>query len=144
MSAGTGENEMGLKKILDFTRLSSIFILLLNFYYYCYGLFKYWELTAEMGDRFLVNIARTGLFNSIHHSKLLALGLLVISLIGSKGKKAEKISKQIIAWYLITGLLIYFLSTFILTITGDLETTGTAYMICTGIGFLLILSGGNL
>ena len=60
MSAGTGENEMGLRKILDFTRLGSIIILLLHFYYYCYGMFKLWGLTTEISDKFLINISRTG------------------------------------------------------------------------------------
>ena len=87
MSAGTGENEMGLRKILDFTRLGAIVILLLHFYYYCYGLFDQWGLTIEIGDRFLLNIKNTGLFNSIYSSKLLALALLVISVLCSKGKK---------------------------------------------------------
>ena len=40
----TGENEQGLRKILDLTRLISIAILLIHFYYYCYTAFKQWEL----------------------------------------------------------------------------------------------------
>ncbi len=40
MSVGTGENEVGLRKILGFTRLAGIVILFLHFYYYCYGAFK--------------------------------------------------------------------------------------------------------
>ena len=144
MSAGTGENEMGLRKILDFTRLGSIVILLLHFYYYCYGVFKIWGLTAEIGDRFLTNISRTGLFNSMLTSKLMSLVLLAISLLGSRGKKEEKISKQSIAFYLITGLVVYLTSTLLLHIKTDLETLGIIYMIVTGLGFLLILAGGNL
>ncbi len=144
MSAGTGENDIGLRKILDFTRLGSIVILLLHFYYYCYGIFKLWGLTAEIGDRFLVNISYTGLFNCIFTSKLMALGLLVISLLGSRGKKDEKISKQSIAFYLICGLILFFTSTLLLTIKTDLETLGTIYMGVTSVGFLFILAGGNL
>jgi hypothetical protein len=144
MSAGTGENEMGLRKILDFTRLGSIVVLLLHFYYNCYGLFKYWGLTADIGDRFLGNITQTGLFNSPIISKLLALALLIISLLGSRGKKDEKISKGLITFYLIAGLVFYFTSTFILKVKSDLESVGIAYMITTSLGFLFILSGGNL
>ncbi|OSZ77236.1 conjugal transfer protein TraG [Chitinophagaceae bacterium IBVUCB2] len=144
MSAGTGENEMGLRKILDFTRLGSIVILLLHFYYYCYGVFKLWRLTAEISDRFLVNISHTGLFNSIFTSKLMALVLLAISLLGSRGKKEEKISKQSIAFYLISGLAIFLTSTLLLNIKTDIETLGIIYMVVTGVGFLFILAGGNL
>ena len=55
--------------------------------------FKLWGVTAEIGDRFLLNIRRTGLFNSQLTSKLMALVLLVISLLGSRGKKEEKINR---------------------------------------------------
>ena len=41
----TGENEQGLRKILDMTRLISIVILVLHFYYYCYAAFEHWHLT---------------------------------------------------------------------------------------------------
>ena len=88
--SGTGENEMGLRKIVDFTRLSSIVFLLIHIYFCCYGCFKVWGLTAEFGDRFLQNVSRTGLLNSPFKSKVVALALLVISLMGSKGKKDEK------------------------------------------------------
>ena len=144
MSAGTGENEMGLRKILDFTRLGSIVLLLLHFYYYCYGLFKSWGMTTEIGDRFLVNITRTGLYKSIFTSKLLALALLAISLVGSRGKKEEKISKQSIAIYLINGLILFLSSTLLLNIKTDLHNLGIMYMAVTGVGFLFILAGGNL
>jgi hypothetical protein len=144
MSAGTGENEVGLRKILDFTRLGSIVILLLHFYYYCYAVFKIWGLTAEIGDRFLANIGHTGLFKTILTSKLLALVLLIISLIGSRGRKEEKISKQTIAIYLISGLTLFLTSALLLNIKTDLETLGIIYMTATGTGFLLILAGGNL
>ena len=40
----TGENEQGLRKILDMTRLISLVLLGLHFYYYCYGAFVQWEL----------------------------------------------------------------------------------------------------
>lgn len=62
--SGTGENETGLRKILDSTRLAGIVFLLLHFYYYCYGCFRQWGSTAEMVYRFLSNISHTGLFST--------------------------------------------------------------------------------
>src|SRR6218665_2075024 len=91
MSAGTGENEMGLRKILDFTRMGSIAILCMHFYYECYGLFKEWKLTAAISDRILENIIKTGLFSSFIFAKTIALLLLIISMIGARGKKEEKL-----------------------------------------------------
>jgi len=87
----TGENEQGLRKILDLTRMISIAILLIHFYYYCYGAFKAWQLRSDITDRLLQNIYKTGLFSSLNKSKLIALAMLIISLIGARGKKEEKI-----------------------------------------------------
>jgi hypothetical protein len=142
--SGTGENEMGLRKIADFTRLGSIFILLLHFYYYCYGLFHHWGLTAEISDRFLVNIQQTGLFQSPIVSKLFSFILLIISLLGSKGKKSEKISPKTIFLYLASGLIFYFTSTILLKINADWKPIGITYISLTCIGYIFVLTGGTL
>ena len=57
----TGENEQGLRKILDMTRLISIVVLGIHFYYYCYKAFQLWKLTAPLTDQVLGNIHHTGL-----------------------------------------------------------------------------------
>ena len=88
--SGTGENEQGLRKIVDLTRFSCIFILLLHFYYYCYAAFKQWEIKSTFINRLLKNIMHTGLFTSQYISKFLTFGLLIISLLGAQGKKDEK------------------------------------------------------
>lgn len=56
---GTGENEQELRKILDMTRLISLWVLLLHFYYQCYGFFRYLRLTTGVTDQLLGNIAVT-------------------------------------------------------------------------------------
>src|SRR6476660_3877977 len=115
----TGENEQGLKKILDFTRLGSIALLLFHFYFYCYGAFQKWELTAPIGDRLLENMSSTGLFRSSFYSKGLSLALLFISLLGARGKKSEAVQKRQIIRYLLAGAILYFGSCFILRVQGD-------------------------
>lgn len=140
----TGENEKGLKEILDFTRLAAIIILLIHFYFYCYTAFKQWNLTAEIGDRFLQNLVRAGLFESIFLSKLIALGLLFISLMGAKGKKDERIQMSSIIFYLSLGFAFYFLSHFLLRINGNEETIAVIYMSVTSFGFISVLTGGTL
>ena len=106
----TGENEQGLRKILDMTRLISMVMLGIHFYYYCYLAFQKWQLTAPLTNRILGNIQHTGLFNNFHKSKVIALGLLFISLVGAKGRKDKKINYKTSFSYIVTGLLIYFLS----------------------------------
>ncbi len=140
----TGENEQGLRKILDFTRLAAMLILFLHIYYHCYQAFKLWGWTADISDNLLKNIKRTGLFDSVNRSKLIALALLIISLIGAKGKKKENIRWQTIVAYTLIGLLLYFGSYFALAIDSDMETVTGIYSGVTILGFILILSGGTL
>ncbi len=144
MSSGTGENEAGLRKILDFTRLGAILVLLLHCYFYCYGAFEHWRLTSSWGDQLLQNIALTGLYSTVLKSKLIALGLLGISLLGARGKKSENINPRSILTYLILGLSLYFSSSLILGFQGPVEQLAIGYMTLTGTGFLLVLAGGNL
>ncbi len=140
----TGENEQGLRKIIDLTRFASIFILLLHFYYFCYRAFEQWEITTTITDRLLKNISQTGLFNGVLASKLIAVGLLIISLFGAQGKKDENINKRSIAAYLLIGLLLFFGSIWFFKLNETIEIVAVVYIAVTGIGFLLILAGGNL
>ena len=86
----TGEDIQGLRKIIDFTRLLSVFVLAVHFYLCCYGAFEAWGWTAGVTDRIVGNVARTGLFVSMWRAKVAALLLLVVSLIGVKGKIDER------------------------------------------------------
>lgn len=140
----TGENEQGLRKIIDLTRFASIFILLLHFYYFCYRAFEHWEITSAITDRLMKNISQTGLFNGVFTSKLVAVGLLIISLLGAQGKKDQKINKRSIAAYLLIGLLLFFGSSWFFRLKEAVEIVAVVYITVTGIGFLLILAGGNL
>src|SRR4051812_13866027 len=106
----TGEDTQGLRKIIDLTRLISLAILAIHFYIICYKAFLYWGWTAELTNRLIGNLVGTGLFNGILKPKLAALLLLVVSLLGVKGKKDEKIKKNSIVAYLSFGLPAYLLS----------------------------------
>lgn len=140
----TGENEQALRKILDMTRLISMVILGLHFYYFCYGAFRHWHLTATLSDNLMNNIGNTGLFSNFYKSKLIALGFLAISLLGSRGRKDEKQTFKTAFTYILTGLLTYFISYLILQLTLHLETLAILYMALTLTGYILIMTGGGL
>jgi len=140
----TGENEQALRKILDMTRFISLFILGIHFYYYCYGAFRIWHLTAALSDNLMSNISRTGLFSDPYRSKLIALGLLAISLLGSRGRKDEKQNFKTAFAYILTGLLCYFISSLILLIQYSPITITVLYMSLTTAGYLLAMTGGGL
>lgn len=139
----TGENEQGLRKILDMTRLMSIIILGIHFYYYCYGAFAEWKLVSVFTDRLLKNITGTGLFTDFHNAKLIALGLLLISLMGARGRKDQKINYRKAFACILPGLLVYFLSYYCLFIRVALQYAAILYMTLTVTGYLLILTGGT-
>lgn len=138
----TGEDTQGLRKIVEFTRLISIFILAIHFYIFCYKAFENWHWTAAITDRIVGNIAKTGLFNNWWKPKLAGLLCLVISLIGVKGKKDEKVNWKNITAYLISGLLIYWISILAFYLPAGLNMIALLYMALTATGYLLIMTGG--
>jgi hypothetical protein len=139
----TGEDINALRKIIDMTRLISIAILIIHFYLTLYKAFYGWHLTAGITDHITENIARTGLYSSLLKPKLAALLLLIVSLIGAKGKKDEKIRKDTIAIYIGAGLLFYFGSVVGLYLRTDIDIIAVVYITMTSLGYLLILTGGG-
>jgi hypothetical protein len=139
----TGEDTQGLRKIVDFTRLISLFILSIHFYLSCYPAFREWHWTATITDRIISNIARTGLFTTMLRPKLAALLCLLVSLVGVKGRKDEKINGRNITAYLVSGILIYFISGLAFELHTSFCAIAIAYMALSGTGYLLILVGGT-
>lgn len=143
MGMQTGENEQGLRKILDMTRWMGIGVLGLHFYYYCYAIFRNWGLVSELSDRVLEHVVMTGLFGSFYFSKFVALALLVISMLGIRGRKKEKASVKSGGFNIGFGLMLYFGSYFFLHFDAPNHWIAVGYMLLTSFGFLAILSGGT-
>lgn len=139
----TGENEQGLRKIMDMTRWIAIFILVLHFYYYLYAWFKDIGLSWPFVDKVLINIFKVGLFTSFHKSKLIALGFLSLSLIGVKGKKSENITLKTALKYLIPGLITYFIGYVLFLIPCPNGVAAISYIGITTIGVMLFITGGT-
>ncbi|WP_233496695.1 YWFCY domain-containing protein [Mucilaginibacter hurinus] len=87
----TGENEQALRKIIDFTRLLSLAVLIIHFYLSCYPAFEAWRLTNPLVNQILLPLTKMVIFKTAFYAKSSALILLLASLIGSKGKKDESI-----------------------------------------------------
>jgi hypothetical protein len=140
----TGENEQGLRKIVDLTRISSLVVLGLHFYYTCYRAFEVWGLRSELTDRVLGNIQNTGLFVAFNRPKWVALGLLIVSLLGSRGRKMEELRYKTAVAYSLVGLVLYFTSFLLLQLSIDGQALALLYMGLTCMGFVLVLTGGTL
>lgn len=140
----TGENAEALRKIIDFIRKASITVLCLHFYVYCYTAFQIWELTHRIGEQLLASIGKIGLFNHFYVTKIWALLLLLISLIGAKGRKDEKLKISTALRHFIPGFIVYGLSYLLLKLKASDEVLAGLYITVTSIGYLLIMYGGNL
>lgn len=140
----TGENEQALRKIIDFTRLLSIAILIIHFYLCCYPAFEEMKLTHKIVDHIAWPISKIAIFRTVLVAKLSALLLLIVSLIGSKGKRDEKIRPKTIITYCLTGLLIYFISGLFLTLPYPIKIVAAIYIATTAFGYILFMTGGSL
>ena len=143
MALQTGENEQALRKIVDLTRLIAIALLLLHFYSVGYAMFTDMGWHHPFFDHLLLTLYRTGLFRSLQTSKMLALGFLLISLVGGKGKKEEKITLKRPIFYMAIGLSLYFSGDFVNYIPASYEFHLCGYIIISSLGFLIFLMGGT-
>ncbi len=65
-------------------------------------------------------------------------------MIGAKGRKSEQLNYRAAFAYLISGLLVYFIAGLLLLAKLEVIPLATLYMLLTGLGFILILTGGTL
>jgi hypothetical protein len=140
----TGENEHALRKIIDLTRLISIAVLILHYYFFCYTAFKNLGLSSPISDRLLYNIAATGLFNNFYKSKILALAFLAISLLGVRGKKDQNISFKKVLGFTCSGTFLFFISFICFYSSTNMLMKSVLYVSVMSTGYLLILTGGTL
>jgi hypothetical protein len=140
----TGENEQALRKIIDFTRFLGILVLILHFYFSCYGAFSKMHLAYPIVNRVLANIYKLPIFKSILIVKSVAIALLIVSLIGTKGKKAENIKLSNAVTYSLLGLILYYSSSILFKLQVSYLLIGAWYIAVTTIGFLLFLTGVSM
>jgi hypothetical protein len=139
----TGENEQALRKIIDFTRMASIVILAFHFYFTCHAILGLWGLTIDFIDGVFASLVRTGLFDSVHISKGISLCLLLVSLVGVKGKKSETASVLGSTTMVVFGLAMFLLGQYVFRATLSAEQAVITYFVVTVIGYILILTGGT-
>ncbi|MDB5014206.1 MAG: conjugal transfer protein TraG [Daejeonella sp.] len=139
----TGENEQGLRKIMDFTRLLSILILVIHLYLRCYHFFKKTGYTTEITDHIVVNISAIGLFDSAFTAKSGALFLLIISLFGATGRKDEKTNLIKLSINALVGFLFYFGCDLLFKFKQTVEIQASTYIGLSSLGYILILTSGT-
>ena len=143
MSMTNNDNEEGWRKISDMTRIISLAVLLIHFYYFCHPAFYYWHFTAQIPDRILQNIGSTGLFSSVDKSKLISILALLISCMG-EGNIRKGSSKYYLGFlYLGIGGLVFFLSSLIFLSDFQSLQVFLGYILLSLLGYALIWIRGT-
>jgi len=137
-----GEDDLrGLAKIMAFMRAVSILLVLMHFYWFCYGFFTERGWTLEIIGKILTNFNRTaGLFSNTSYSKIFSLVLLALSCLGTKGVKNEKITWTKINTALVIGLVLFFLNAYLLKLPAGIGTL--LYILTTSLGYIALMVAG--
>ncbi len=139
----SSSTERNYDRIADWTRATSIAILLLHFYYYCYTAFTDWKLVLPLDKLVIGWLTRFGLFSGFHVTKWISLGLLFVSLIAATGKKDDKLTWHRPAITVFAGIVFYFGAVLLFWTNGSNTITAVGYISITIAGYLLILNGGT-
>jgi len=137
-----GEDDLrGLAKIMAFMRAVSILLVLMHFYWFCYGFFAERGWTLEIIGKILTNFNLTaGLFAHTLYTKIFALLLLALSCLATKGVKNEKITWAKIYTALVIGFVLFFLNTPLLKLSAGIATS--FYILTTSMGYIALLMAG--
>lgn len=139
----TGENEQALRKIIDFTRMTSLIVLAIHFYYLSHALLSHWGYTLELVDNIILKIAKTGLLETPVDTKFIILGLLVISLFGAKGRKDETLNVTIAIALTMVGAVSFLMSHYIFHLAINTPIQTITYWTVTSAAYLAALAGGT-
>ena len=133
----------GLAKIMEFMRAISILFCLIHVYWYCYQPLHNMGLTIEIIDKILLNFQRTaGLYNNLLYTKIFAIVFLILSCLGTKGVKEEKITWPKIHTFIFLGVILFFLNWWILDLPLSLLSNAALYLVTLTAGYIMLLIAG--
>lgn len=137
-----GEDDLrGLAKIMAFMRAVSILLVLMHFYWFCYGVFYDMGWTLQLVNKILAGFQeKAGLFSEVVYTKLFALLLLALSCLGTKGIKNEKVTWKKINSTLVIGVALFFCNTPLLKVFGN--TGILLYILTTSVGYMALMVAG--
>ena len=133
----------GLAKVMEFMRAISILFVVMNIYWFCYYAIREWGVNIGVVDKILLNFDRTaGLFGNTLYTKLFAVVFLVLSCLGTKGVKEEKITWPKIYVFLTIGFILFFMNWWIHDVPLPAAATTGFYILTMAAGYLFLLVGG--
>lgn len=138
----TGENEQALQRIIELLRLLSIVTLMIHFYIFLHGDLLELHLTHPFIDQVIKPISKVWAFHSPLNSKVFSACLLMISLLGAKGRKDENVPPISSVLCMIAGLLTFFASHLHPSLSTNTTLMTGNYLLFTSASFIMVLTGG--
>ena len=133
----------GLAKVMQFMRALSLLFALIHFYWYAYSWITTVGWNTALVDKILMNFQRTsGLFTSPLYTKLFSLLFLVLSCLGTRSVRSEKISRRRIAFCGAAGILLFFCGGWLLRLPLPVRALGPLYGLTLLAGYCLMLAAG--
>ena len=133
----------GLAKVMQFMRALSLLFALIHFYWYAYSWITAVGWNTALVDKILMNFQRTsGLFTSPLYTKLFSLLFLVLSCLGTRSVRSEKISRRRIAFCGAAGILLFFCGGWLLRLPLPVRALGPLYGLTLLAGYCLMLAAG--
>ncbi|MBE7178460.1 MAG: type IV secretory system conjugative DNA transfer family protein [Mucilaginibacter polytrichastri] len=139
----TGEDQQGLRRIIDFSRMISVAFLLLRIYFTEYPVFAPAGIRSDITDRLLRPVAASVLFQSTAYANTAILVFLCISLMGINGRKQEDAGYAQAIYLVAVGLVFFLGAEWIMLTPIRSETSVWLYTLFRIAGYLLILGGGT-
>lgn len=133
-----------LAKVAAFIAAVGIVCNIMNIYWFCYEWFRELGWTFDAFDRTLRGFqTTTELFSTPLYSKLFALLMLLISCLGIKGVKSQKIGWRQIIVVGSVGAFVYFFNSWLLDIPASVGTRFWLYTLTLFVGYACMLTAGT-
>lgn len=133
----------GLAKVMEFMRAISIIFIVVHIYWFCYQAIVDMGINIGVVDKILLNFQNTaGLFSNLLVTKVFAIIFLVLSCLGTKGVKNQKMTWQKIYATFLGGLVLFFMNWWLLELPFSPIVNMVIYTITITAGYILLLMSG--
>lgn len=138
------ENDADFKGIMTLLNATSMFIIMVHLYFYCYNSLEGWGFTYSYVDMFLVKLNKqTGVFSNSLYSKMAALLFLAVCSFGNKPRKSLGMTWNKVYKYLGIGLVLFFGNILILHLGLPIDLINIIYISTTIAGYLYLMRAGS-
>jgi len=132
------QHDQGVAQLRTMMKGLCVVLLLLHFYYFCYGCFATMHWTFPIVDRVVGNLSKSGFFQRPYATKAAAMAFWLFSLfIGNSGNALYQKNKRTIVSLLIGGLMLYFGSGILVDGANYTNNMATVYLVVSTAGFIL-------